>query len=202
VASFRQTAENRRSFLAGKLAPFEALSGHRLQIALRIIELPEMTSRIKECASQRAQVNKFFPLLRLLTGLMPSFLEVRNTRAALAGLCSCLPDEGMASDSLVAAIKLQMSMAYAAQSHVHMSISNETYPFDHARGQISLVEYATTRQPHPEDLAALLTVGDELLDALPIVYGRLLGRLCAVAEQVEAAVGLPPLPEMPEDDEE
>jgi hypothetical protein len=75
------------------------------------------------------------------------------------------------------------------------SLGDVRYPFDHARGDISLSDFALDRSLDPDDLGGIYEAGDEVLDKLPMLYVRMLGALVYAAEQVECALGLPALPE-------
>jgi len=48
--------------------------------------------------------------------------------------------------------------------------------------------------PPRDDIAGLLNLSHEAIDRLSVLYVRALGRLAIAAEEVESALGLPPIP--------
>ena len=68
------------------------------------------------------------------------------------------------------------------------------YPLDHAKQGMSIGEYALSVEPDPDDLGGVYSAGESVLSGLFPLYGRTLARLVLLAERVETALGLPPLP--------
>ena len=119
---------------------------------------------------------------------------VRNARAALAVLLSNL--EGHEEDrDLISAIRDQMEEVRNRLDRLRSSLCDVAYPFDHAKGQMSLGEYALATVPPADNLGAIYEAADELLGKLPSAYVRMVGRMVVMAEQVERLLGLEPLPD-------
>ena len=74
--------------------------------------------------------------------------------------------------------------------------SREPYPFDHAQGLMTLGRYAVASLPAADDLGAGAGGGGQMLDSTASLEVRIFSRLAVMAEQVEAALGLPTLPEL------
>jgi hypothetical protein len=75
------------------------------------------------------------------------------------------------------------------------SLQDRKYPFDHANPDITIWEVAVAKFPENDDPAAINEAVTSVLNTVPRVYARVVGRLCLAAEKVEAALGMPPLPE-------
>ena len=58
---------------------------------------------------------------------------------------------------------------------------------------VSIAQFAIGNMPSEDDAAGLMSLFEESLANLVNLYYRLLGRLAAMAEQVERAMGLEPL---------
>ena len=62
------------------------------------------------------------------------------------------------------------------------------FPFEHARGRISLAEYVIGDHPPSDGIGAIMQAGEHFLDAFPTVYKRVVGKLVVVANRVEAGL--------------
>jgi hypothetical protein len=68
------------------------------------------------------------------------------------------------------------------------------YPFEHAVEDITLAKFALPPAiPAKDDIGDLLEASGEAINRLASLYGRALGRLALAAEEVERALGLPPI---------
>jgi hypothetical protein len=63
---------------------------------------------------------------------------------------------------------------------------------------MTLGEFAIVNVPGKDELGPLLEVAYDAVERLFRVYVRLVGRLAHLAELVENGLGLPPLPEPPQ----
>jgi len=77
-------------------------------------------------------------------------------------------------------------------------LADVPYPFEHASGDVSVSDYLLNRLPPANEVGALFAAADELHDKLGTLYFRLMAQLAVTAEKVEAAIGLPRLPDPPE----
>ena len=66
------------------------------------------------------------------------------------------------------------------------------YPFEHAQEDVTLARFVVPSLPDKDDVVEVLQAGDEAIDRLGGLYTAL-GRLAVTAEEVERALGLPPL---------
>jgi hypothetical protein len=67
------------------------------------------------------------------------------------------------------------------------------YPFEHAQEQLGLSRFILPDVPAKDDVGGLLQTAAEAGQRLDITYARALGRLTFAAEEVERALGLPPI---------
>ena len=68
-----------------------------------------------------------------------------------------------------------------------------SYPFEHAQEDATLARFALPRVPESDNIGELLQATHDALERLTTLYRRALGRLTVTAEEVERALGLPPL---------
>jgi hypothetical protein len=76
---------------------------------------------------------------------------------------------------------------------VLLALEPVPYPFEHAKGAVSLAAFVSDDMPPDEfELSAFLQAG-HVLSRLSDLHARVHGRLAILVEDVERAVGLTPL---------
>ena len=74
-----------------------------------------------------------------------------------------------------------------------MELEAVPYPFEHAKGSLTLATFVTDDMP-PEDLEPTeFHQGAHVLGCVTDVFGRAYGRLGLIVEGVDASLGLEPL---------
>jgi hypothetical protein len=76
------------------------------------------------------------------------------------------------------------------------------YPFDHAQATTTLQTFALPQIPDERDLEGLVVATDQMQSRLVTIQMRMFARLAQAAERIELAIGMPPLPEPEENDED
>jgi hypothetical protein len=180
--------------LEPKLAPWEQQAGERLFVALQLIDHPDLGPLLPDAPAWRKEREQLLGTLHLLEQQIGSYRNLHVAHATLTHLLGRI-SAGQRDDDLIAATRQQMEETTQAIVAVRNALTNRDYPFDHAKGRISIAEYALPELPDPENPGEIHAAGERLKDSVNHLRARTLGQLCAVAEQVELALGLPPLPE-------
>ncbi|MHC5058146.1 MAG: M48 family metallopeptidase [Planctomycetota bacterium] len=144
------------------------------------------------------------PLLgtvRRVEAAVPRMLDVRDGIAALSALFAHV-EGNERNPALASAVRLHSGRVRKALREVQEALGDAPYPFDHARGPVSLRKFAVPAVPPVGEYGLCLEAGGSALDSLFTVYVRALGSLAAIVERVEAAHGLEPLPDPPEEEPE
>ncbi len=81
---------------------------------------------------------------------------------------------------------------------LHQALAATPYPFEHASGAIQVSDYLVPEIPSDEQVGELAMAAEEMLAKLLALYFRAMAQLAVTAERVEAALGLPRLPDPPE----
>jgi hypothetical protein len=76
-----------------------------------------------------------------------------------------------------------------------------SYPYDHAKANISVGEFALAALPDGENPGQIYEAAGSLIESTVQLRARLTGHLCQIAEEIESVLGLKPLPQ-PADVEE
>ena len=97
-------------------------------------------------------------------------------------------------DFVIALVETVGSLRQRLKS-IHQEMGEFIYPLDHQKKDMTIREFALPYVPDEDQWGEMLNVADELMSRLVVVQLRVFARLAKIAEQVESALGLPPLPE-------
>ncbi|MHC4248429.1 MAG: M48 family metallopeptidase [Planctomycetota bacterium] len=176
-----------RDRLAGELGSASGAARDRIAAALALLSAAEWRKAAPLLATVR----------RVEAG-MPRMLDVRDGLAALSALFAHV-EGNERNPALASAVRLHSGRVRKALREIQESLGDAPYPFDHARGPVSLRRFAVPAVPPVGEYGPCLEAGGSALDSLFTVYVRALGSLAAVVERVEAAHGLEPMPDPPEE---
>lgn len=199
--------EDAASYIQSKqeplLRPFEDAAAERLYSALRLLRLPAMRKRLPHQEALAREVAELVPLFAQVNSRLSQLLAIRNDHIRMGLLVSMI--QGNESNRrLFRHIHETMEHLDEAISDLDGVLDQVPYPFDHAHEDITLARFMLSELPDPENPVELLVAAESIGDSLPTVQSRVLGRLCQIAEEVETALGLEPLPqpELPDDEED
>jgi Zn-dependent protease with chaperone function len=198
----RASAESQEGLKAAAAAldPFLAENRGRLTLALRLLASPGPAAGLQNLNQMQSEVAAIVPAAQALASCREALLALREEFLVLAALARAIhPKEN--DLALMTSIRMRMGLVrgYVLKLHEQEQLDSVTYPLEHIDGQVSIAQFAFVQVPLDEDDPnALLDVTDGTLDRLYKLYYRCMARLAAIAEQVETAAGLPPLP-MPEE---
>ena len=186
--------------LAASLLEYESEAATRLSCALQLVHLDSVTKRIPQGESLRREVRETISNARFVGNSMANLLPMRILYQRLFVLTSSLNgNEGRRG--LIKKILNSMEKLSSLLEMTSKSLGNRLYPFEHGKAAMTIREYALPEVPDEEDLFGMVSATDHLVQKLSILQVRLFARLANVVEQVETAIGLPPLPD-PKDDNE
>ena len=186
--------------LVPELEQFESVAAARLLTAVRLLESPDAAAKVPEGAALRDEAAALVPATVRIGGFLPALLELRNTSAALMSLLGQIKGNEE-NQALIGAVRGQLAKLHKELSSLRQKLGDTPYPFDRVGGPITLTKYAVAHVPGSDQLGDLLEASRHAMDQLYSLYFRCLARLAFIAEQVEAAAGLPPLPEPPKEKE-
>jgi Zn-dependent protease with chaperone function len=194
AARIRRDAEAHQQQLALQMAGLEQAAGQRLAAAVQLLGAPKVAGRIEGAGQLREECGQLWHVLARLNRHHAALLELRNAHASLTILLGNIQGHED-NQGLIEAVRSQAEKVLGLVKSLHASLMAIPYPFDHAKGDITVAQYALEKIPSADDLGAIYGAGESMLDKLPPLYARLAGRLVVAAEKVEVAVGLEPLPE-------
>jgi hypothetical protein len=180
-------------YLASRLVEFESNASNRLTNALQLLNVSAVATRIPNADALRQEVRQLVPEALFVSGLIGELGPMRILFRRLAALCSHI-DKNSQNRRLFEKIVDQMEKLHHRLKVVQDKMQDHQYPFQRGRA-LTLVEYALPEVPEKEELFGLVQVTTDLYDKLARLQIRLFARLGHIGEQVETALGLPPLPE-------
>ena len=181
------------------LARFDRIATKRLSTALSLLNVPEIAASIEDASDLLTRRQKLLSVNHALAAQLPSITKLFDQHAVMQ---ICLHVLNSNSDDEKASTLLRKTATDVVQivRGLHVSLDHQTYPFDHAKGEISIADYVLTELPENDNLGAYFEASESMSTTLLRLYSRTLGGLCLIAERVENAVGLPALPEPPDDE--
>jgi Zn-dependent protease with chaperone function len=187
--------ERERNTLVESARPFESSAAHRLAAALSLLERDDVAARIDRIEPLRQEARALYAVAAHLGSRVlvefPTLIEAQ--RALLNALGRYSGNEN--NERLHNAIRRGAQALRDRLEGLSWKVGDSIlYPFDHARGEITLAQYALPPAvPDKDDIRGLLEAADAVVGKLAPLYSRIIGRLVTIAEEAEKAVGLPPL---------
>jgi hypothetical protein len=170
----------------------------RIHAALSLLQSETIVSRVPDGAFWREESAALYPVARHVgrSGI-PALAETFKAHQCLLLVLSRWSGNEQNErlhNAIRRAAKLLADQLLLLQGSLGGMVA---YPFDHAEGMISIGRYALPNLPPATDVEGLLSTTQEAINKMIALHYRLVGRLMLAAEEVEKALGMPPLPERP-----
>lgn len=194
-------ANARMNSACRELVQYEEAFSIRLWTALQLMHVEKVAARLENAQKLHEECHRLVDALAFLNGKSDDLLQLRNTHAALRSLFMQL--RGHERDQeLIREILRETKDVFERLARLRQSLAMVMYPFDHAKGNITMAEYALEEMPNRENPFHIYEAAEQFGMAMSAFYPRLAGRLAIMAEKVENLIGLTPLPEPPEEEED
>jgi Zn-dependent protease with chaperone function len=194
---FQEVEEGRRLAIIDELDPFETLLRRRLTGALQLLNVNSVVAKIDNGEDAKQTAERFIKTAHALENQLSAVRDLQIVYQQLAVLVNRSQEEGD-NEKLMRQVRLKMEDLREILARFRRLLMDITYPFEHSQTQMTLGEFAVANVPGKDELAPLLDGAYEAVDRLFRVYARLMARLAHLAELIENALGLPPLPEPPQ----
>ena len=200
VSTKQKRAKEAVETLAQKLLPFEMEAGSRLALSLYLLNVPGVIKKIDGGDVLKYEVDELLPHAEYVNRLMGELPTLRIVYLRLLALWERLSDT-VPDEQAMASVLDQMVTLRTRLISIQLDMGDRLYPFDHAKAETTLKQYALPAIPAKDDLGGLVQMTDHMQSRLVTIQARLFSRLAHAAERVEEAIGLPPLPEPVDDGE-
>ena len=201
-----QRAEVALARAAKAIEPFTDAAIQRLTTALGILEADAAAALIPDGTTLRDEARALYPVAAHLgarvTGEIAPMWRARVVLERL--LKRCHEPANQNNERLVNAASSASKRLRDRLEELQWKVGDLLeYPFEHAEEGISLSGYILAVIPPREEVGLLIHAANDAIGRLLSTYGRALGRLTHAAEEVEQALGFPPIEsEPPPEDEE
>jgi len=186
-----ESVELRRKELILEIAPFEEAAKLRLRTALGLLRTPALANSIQGSQMLHEEAHDLLHGFGKLSAIFPGLLELRKQFASFEIL---IPKRAQGQSELLESTLSQCrARSEELLKNVHNTLGSAAYPFAHPRGHITIVDYARAKQYDPDPVRMAHIEIRSHLQMLFALYHRILGRLVAIALQVEAVVDNQPL---------
>ena len=212
VAKSLQTREGARNVqtkakramnqVGGQLGGFEKNVADRLRCGLELLQVDKVAARLDDPGKLRASAKRILPALVAIEGQMDTINVLTSRNIMLAALVHQAQSAGQADEQLVGAIDRVVDVVQPKMTQVRDVLTTTPYPFPHKDKSVSVGGFALSNPPSSKDLGAVISALGEMTDRIITMRRRALGELGAIAEQVESALGMPPLAAPPATDAE
>jgi hypothetical protein len=194
VLQLRQGANYRLGQLAPRLEPLERWAEHRLLAALELLQQPKVAARVADAQQRLSETQRILAALAVAAPQIDSYLQLRNRMVVLGALIPRLAGQ-QENATLRGMLERNVSLLVREIRDLQYELSMARYPFSHAAAEPTLAEFLVSVPFRDDDWNGVLGAGGELAEGFPRLYVRMLGRLAALAEEIEGVFGLAPLPE-------
>ncbi len=200
VLKVQEEATVRLESLDASLRPLEQQQGRRMSCALGFLSEPEIAESVDADGGLRREVPELLELTVLMGSLFKAGRQLNADRAVMAALGSKLEDHKELED-LDQALAQVAGRIMSQLDFFRQTLSGVAYPFEHAvplgplRGDteaMPLSYYVVVLPDDPSNAGELFEASGSTLEQFYDVYFRAAGRLAAIAQTLEEAVGLGP----------
>lgn len=184
--------------LLPQMAPLEELAARRFWTALNLARAG--VGAVEEeggGSAQREQIDRLLPVVVLLTSVMPRLVILRDESQALIALVQNL-EENEDFEPLHAVIWRGAEYLKGLVMEFGNAVRGEAYPLEFDGEPPSLRKYLLGDPPDNDELGEAIVPAQNAVERGYRLYSRVLGRLCAIAERVEATLGFAPLDDPPD----
>lgn len=172
---------------ASELGTFAQHATQRLAAAFQLLQEPGVCARIEGSASLYQEANRLVQALAKLAGIWSPLHHARRQLPALVRLVQNRQNHKQPAKVDRQVIRLAGELKGLLQQ-IQVATAQISYPFQHARGTVSIAEYARTGQRYANEVQAIFFEGQAQVDRLFALYHRILGCLVSTAERVEAQI--------------
>jgi hypothetical protein len=181
--------------LSAEIHPFEEAAKDRLLIALSLLRTPAVAAKLQGTQALHDEVRDLLHVFGALSAAFPTLLALRQQFAKLQAL---LPHRVPGGPELLDAV-LRNEAGEAARliGRVQQALGATAYPFSHVKGQLPVADFARAKEYDPDAITMTGKETESHLQMLFALYFQLLGRLVAIASQVEAQLETNATSELP-----
>lgn len=177
-----------------RLDPFNKLCVQRMALAFITLKTERCAREVDPDGTFRDELRSFHPIAAAMSKrVWPPANALGASRSSLVSILENFEGNEQ-NPKLHQAIATQARVVRDKLEELKAAIGYDLpYPFEHAKGEITMAEFAVPTIPDANDIGELLDAATRAPEYLATIYIRLLGRLAVIVEKVETYLGLPVL---------
>lgn len=187
AVTIRDDAKIQRNQAVVKMTPFNRAAKRRLMTGLALLKQREIENGRnggKEGFMAR-ECDRFLQVLGKIGGIRQDLLKLRELCMGQSSLINTLTPDG-ASETVIDRLRANTSEFGPLHLAIRESLSDVIYPFKHAKGRVTLLEYVDyAGDEHTDVCVRTYAISEKMIDRLFSLYFRVMGRLVILAETVE-----------------
>ena len=196
LTSHREIALVREQITSAKAEGWRSLAAmyqvftDRLRLPLQLLGVPEVAAKIPDAQSLWDESNHLIRSLITWQKHHETLLEIYDSRELIQDVSKQL--EGRDSHpTLLTCLRKATEQGIAKLQSVQPSFASVRYPFLHVERDMSVGQYLINQMPPQGDPSAVHSALTNVMMEGFRLNTRMVGRLCAIAEKIETALGLP-----------
>jgi len=195
IGRAQQTGWEARQQALANLQDFMHQAETRLTTALCLLSVGSVAAKLDDPEA----VDRISRLNDVLHELRQAWCHVQPLREHLFGLVMLmqLAEDHRRNEAYWVELKRVSAVVHEVLGKLLAALAATPYPFEHASGEITVATYLLERLPAADQVGDLSIAGEEALTKLLALYFRAMAQLAVTAERVEAALGLPRMPDPP-----
>ena len=162
----------------------------RLTAALNLLFRDDVDLTIKDREHPKSEVKALLPLITRLKNTLPELTVLYEYQVTMGVLFQNMEKAKEQEQRAVELLKQQASGAQEKLGKIYQSLERLDYPFEHARGNITLNQHVFNKNPGELELSEVYNEVTEVGNKLTSLYARCLGQMTYIADLVEKSLGL------------
>jgi Zn-dependent protease with chaperone function len=199
IEDVRHVANANKAAAYASLAPILQDLADRIVLPLQLLGVPSVAAMVPKGDELWEESRYLIGHDARLSRHRQDLLGIYDARELVRDLFKQL-ERHQDNNKLIQNLLEAMSNGVSRLSEVKDRLQELEYPFDHVNDEITVGNYLIAELPAKDELGSIDGVMTYACDEGLKISLRIVSRLCAIAETVETALGLP-LGEMPPEDE-
>lgn len=201
VAAYREACDRydevpaeEESQVTPDMVPFEKVAAQRVIVSLALLHVPAVAKKVEQAEAWQQECAHLMLVCKQLNDQLEEVDKLARMNNYYNGLLErWVQDQD--NEKLTGVVIEQTEISAQKLEEVRDPLLEIDYPFDHAEDDISIGKYSVERFPHRKNPGEVQSACESMVSSFNHVRARIVGRFCLIAEGVEAALGLEPLPE-------
>lgn len=172
---------------------YEALCGRRFVNVARLLASPVMMNSLPMGPKLSEEAADLLPMANFFGGIVPVLLELQDKACMMYAILDGVQGREE-NQNYMSRAEEAIRQTHAVLERVNGMLGDTVYPFDHARGIVTLRQFALKTVPSIDAPRRISEVTQESVKLLYDTHFRILSRLALIAQDMEGALGLPAFP--------